>query len=212
VADAQLYLPTAGGGTTTLHGSGMGDFVYVPHVGYAIKESEEDATYFAFSPYFHLPTCNYDDKKTINIGRHRWQFDEEVMVGQRFLNAIFVEAIGAASFYTKNDDFIPPGTTAPLGLKQAATFSFTGHASANVTKSVFLGASYYVAANGKETIVTPAGDQAGPPSQTIQSLRGTVGIRPAEPFLILVQYQTDIAASGGASISRFVGARASYLF
>src|SRR5262249_33234407 len=106
VADAQLYLPAAGGGTTTLHRSGLGDFVFLPHVGYTIRESEENVTYFAFTPYFHFPTGNYNDKKIINVGHHRWQFDEELVVGQRFLGAFFLEAMGTATFYTQNDDFI----------------------------------------------------------------------------------------------------------
>jgi hypothetical protein len=213
VADALVFAPGPGGTTATFQGSGLGDLVFLPTVGYAIKESDAAATYFAFSPYFHFPTGNYDDKHLVNIGTHRFQFDEEVCVGQRLLGgALFLEALGAATFYTKNDDFIPPGTTMALALKQAPTYSATLHASANVTKSVWVGGSYYVTANGKETIATPAGDMTAVPQQTVQSLRATVSLRPAEPLQLLLQYQNDIAASGGGTISRFVGARLSYLF
>jgi hypothetical protein len=212
VADAQLY--TAAG---TLNGSGLGDLAYLPTIAYVVDESEQNQTYFAFSPYFHAPTGNYDAKRVINIGNHRWQFDEEVCVGQRFAGAFFVEAVGAATFYTKNDDFIPPsllatGQTTAFSLSQAPTLSATLHASANVTKSIWVGASYYATANGKYTLATPAGNQTAVEEQTVQSVRATVGIRPVEPFLLLVQYQNDLAATNGATISRFLGARASYVF
>jgi hypothetical protein len=212
VADAQLY--TAQG---AINGSGIGDVVYLPTLGYTIDETEKDQTYFAFSPYFHAPTGSYDDKRPINIGNHRWQFDEELCIGQRFLGGFFVEALAAATFYTKNEDFIPPtalaaGETTRLTLSQAPTYSATLHASANLTKSLWLAGSYYAAANGKYTVTTPVGDQTAIEQQTVQSVRATVGIRPVEPFLLLVQYQNDVAASGGATISRFFGARASYTF
>jgi hypothetical protein len=210
-ADAQLFLQEPGG-TRTLHGSGLGDLVYLPTIGYSIKESDDAATYFAFSPYFHLPTGNYDDKKVINIGSHRYQFDEEICVGQRLLGLLYLEALGAATFYTKNDDFIPPGTTTALTLKQAATFSATFHASANISKAVWVGGSYYLTANGRETLETPVGDETAVKPQTIQSVRATFGVRPVEPLLILLQYQNDVAASGDGTISRFVGGRVSYAF
>jgi hypothetical protein len=81
-----------------------------------------------------------------------------------------------------------------------------------VSKAVWFGASYYASANGKESIETPAGDVTAVKQQTIQSARFTASIRPAEPLQILFQYQNDLAASGGASISRFFGARISYVF
>jgi hypothetical protein len=206
-ADVEFYTPT-----TVLHGSGIGDLVYLPTFGYVFHESDEDQTYVAFSPYFHAPTGTYDPKRPINIGNHRWQFDEELCIGQRFLGGFFVEALAAATFYTKNDDFIPPGQTTAFTLSQANTYSATVHASANVTKSIWFGGSYYVTANGQSTLETPLGNVTAVNQQTVQSFRATVGIRPVEPFLLLLQYQNDLEATGGGTISRFVGARASYTF
>jgi hypothetical protein len=211
VVDAQVYIPT-GTGTAMAYGAGVGDLVYLPTIGYAINQSEKSSTYFGFSPYFHIPLGTYDDKRAVNIGKHRWQFDEEVAIGQRFGGSFFVEALGAATFYTKNDDSLVAGTMTKISLRQSPTFTGTAHATANVSKEVWFGASYYYVATGKLTAETPEGDQTAVGRQTVQSLRLTVALRPVEPLLLLLQYQNDIAASGGATISRFAGVRVSYLF
>ncbi|WP_394825745.1 transporter [Pendulispora albinea] len=209
--DAQVYIPTATG-TTTAHGSGIGDLIYLPTIAYSIKESESSVTYFAFSSYFRVPTGNYDHRRAVNAGSNRWQFDEQVVVGQRLLNILVLEALGAVSFYTKNDDAIAAGTTTRIELSQSPTFTGTVHVSADVTKELWLGASYYYTANGEVTASTPTGDRTATEQQSVQSLRGTVGIKPVAPLQLLLQYNTDIAATHGATISRFVGVRFSYRF
>ncbi|WP_394821623.1 transporter [Pendulispora albinea] len=213
VVDAQVYLPGQGGqGTTTLHGSGMGDLSYLPTIGYAIKWSEKDFTYFVFSSYLRAPTGNYDPRRPVNVGTNRWTFDEQAGIGHRFLGMFLVEAVGAAIFYTKNDDYILPGTSRRVSLQQRPTFNGTVHASMDISKEIWLGASYHYFRNGRVAASGPEGELTATDRQSIQSIRATVGLRPVEPLQVLLQYQTDIVATRGATISRFVGLRLSYRF
>jgi hypothetical protein len=215
VVDVSVYepLPPPGIGSTTLHASGLGDLTYLPTVGYSLTEDEASHThtYFAFTPYITAPTGSYDAAKLVNLGDNRWRVQPQVVAGQRVLKALTLELIGNVVLYGSNDQFLVPGVGTAT-LNQDMTLGMEAHVAADLSPTFYLSTSYYLASLGKRTIDTPAGTAAVADSQTIQTLRFTYGIKIEKGTNLLLQYNQDVAASGGASITQFFGARVAHVF
>jgi hypothetical protein len=215
VVDVNVYVPAAppSVGSTTLHASGLGDATYLPTVGYTV--SEDDAThthtYFAFTPFITAPTGNYSSTNPVNIGDHRWRVQPQLVVGQRFMKAFTAEIEGNLALYTDNSTFgLPTGGT--VTMKQAVTIGMEAHLAVDLSPTFYAAISYYVDALGKQTLDTPAGTAPLTDAQTIQTLRFTYGINVTRGTNLLLQLNQDIEASGGATISRFFGARVAQVF
>jgi Putative MetA-pathway of phenol degradation len=215
VVDLSVYEPVAapGIGSTTLHTSGLGDATYLPTIGYAVSEDEatKTHTYFAFTPYITAPTGNYDSTKLVNLGDHRWRVQPQIAVGQRFLKALTAELIGNVVLYGSNDEFVVPGVGTAT-LKQSTTAGMEAHLAADLSPTFYLSLSYYLAAVGKRTFDTPGGTVTVADTQTTQTLRFSYGIKVEKGTNLLLQYDQDIAESGGAPITRFFGARVAHVF
>jgi outer membrane putative beta-barrel porin/alpha-amylase len=205
--------PAPAVGSTTLHASGLGDATYLPTIGYSVSEDDltHTHTYVAFTPYITGPTGTYDSTKLVNLGDHRWRVQPQIVVGQRFLKALTAEVVGNFVWYGDNDEFLVPGLGTTT-LKQDLTAGMEVHLAADLSPTFYLAASYYLAAVGKRTVDTPAGAVTADDSQMIQTLRFSYGIRIEKGTNVLLQYNQDVAASGGASITRFFGVRVAHVF
>jgi hypothetical protein len=220
IVPLSVYLPmidlTGYSPLGTLHESGFDDLVYNPTIGYVVTEdAQHDAhTVFALTQYLTMPTGHYDAALPVNIGEHRWKYQPEIAVAQRYRN-VTAEAVGNVSFHGDNPDFaVPMVGTRSLGQKP--TFGADFHLTADLAPAVYAGVSYYIVANGRSSVdlSTPAGttnvtitDQA-----TVQTLRFTIGVRFSLTSLLLLQFNQDVAASNDATISRFFGIRFSQVF
>jgi hypothetical protein len=214
VADAAIYAPTTTPGqTTTLHASGIGDTLFGPSLTYAVAQDEFTHTYFALTGYALAPTGVYDVAKPFNIGENRWRFQPQIAAGQRFLKAMTAEIVADVGFHTANSDFgLGPGL--PVGrLTESPTYGLEVHLTGDLSPDFYLAVSYYLETIGRRTVWiddVPA-PGAGTPARVFQTLRFTWGIRFEKSTLLLLQFEQDVAASDGGSISRFVGARLSHL-
>jgi len=204
VADQTVYLPMA-----TINTSGLYDLTYLPTIGYYVTEDEksETHTYFAATVYVTAPTGNYDTAKPVNFGENRWRIQPLLTVGQRFAKAFTFEVNGSAAIYTSNSKFNTGMALATL--KQDPTIGFDAHLGADLGSSWFAGISYYLAADGQRTLDLP-GTPIVQKAQTTQTMRFTYGIHIEKFSTLLLQYNQDIEESGGAPITRFLGARFSH--
>jgi hypothetical protein len=205
--------------TTVLHTSGIGDFTYLPTVGYTITENKEEQTHtvLAATMYFSAPWGSYNAAYPISIGDNRWRFQPQVGVSQRFLKIATLDLVGSLAFYTTN-----PASFTPMGyvsLKQSQTFGLEAHATVDLSPDLYAGLSYYFAGIGERddfvppSATSPGGTLPFPPSvaaQNVQTVRFTFGIRAEKATLLLLQYNQDVAETGGATASRFIGARLSH--
>ena len=211
VADATIHVPNpATGLSSTIYGAGLGDLIIVPTAVYEIPEGPSSSSFVGASSYVTAPTGNYDDTKLVNIGSNKWAFKQELMVGQKFAKRMTLEVIPSITFYTANDDF----RTAPTeihSLHQLPTEEIDVHYMADIAPYFGLGLSYYAVANGRAKLAFDD-DATTTKQQTIQSVRVTGAIRVEKQSLLYLTFNQDIAASGGASISHFVGARISHFF
>jgi hypothetical protein len=212
VVDVALYapVPMQPGLTTTLHTSGVGDISYFPTIGYTIPENETTHTVLAATVYVTAPTGSYSSSRLVNIGDNRWRIQPQIGVSQRFLKLLTVDLVGNLAFYTSNTAF--PTPNGYVTLTQNQTFGLEAHATADLTADTYLGVSYYMQAAGERDIsaaMLPLTEYE--PKQTVQTARFTLGVRVEKATLLLLQYNQDIDASGGAPITRFFGARLSHL-
>jgi hypothetical protein len=164
------------------------------------------------SLYITAPVGSYDNTKNVNIGNHRWTIKPEIALGQRFMKRYTFELLGNITFYTDNTDFnVPAAHSAGHTLAQSATPGLEAHFMADVTDVLEMGVSYYIFGNGKQTL-TDLGGALATPQSTVNTVRGTVGIRIEQRSIIYLQYNQDLHASGEGSVSRFWGARIAHAF
>ncbi len=212
VVDVAVYapVPMQPGLTTTLHTSGVADLTYLPTIGYVIPENETTHTVVAATAYVTGPSGSYDASRLVNIGDNRWRIQPQVGVSQRFLKVATFDLVGSLAFYTKNPAF--PTPQGFVTMTQNQTFGLEAHAAVDLSPDFYVSASYYLAAIGERDVESlpalPLSTYA--PEQTVQSVRFSFGIRAEKATLLLLQYNQDIEATGGASISRFIGARLSH--
>jgi hypothetical protein len=212
VAEATAYnIPISATELATLHASGIGDLTYLPTAIWEQPEGPGLSSIIGASLYITAPVGSYDDTKNINIGNHRWTIKPEIALGQRFLKRYTLELVGNITFYTDNTDFNVPGAGAGHTLSQSGTPGLEAHFMADVTDVLEMGVSYYIFGNGKQTL-SDLGGVVATPEQTVNTVRGTVGIRVEQRSIIYLQYNQDLHASGGASVTRFWGARIAHAF
>jgi hypothetical protein len=215
VVDATVYapVPMMPGETVTLHTSGIGDPTYLPTVAYIFPEGDLTHTYLAGTVYLTPPLGNYDSNRLVNIGDNRWRIQPQLAVGQRFLKALTVDLLGSIALYTENDKFGTGPGQPTVTMKQDPTLGLEAHLGADLSPTFFLGLSYYLAAAGQRSISAPMlPETVIDKEQTTQTLRFTFGVHIEKGSLLLLQYNQDIEASGGATISRYIGARLSHVF
>ncbi len=215
VVDVAVYAPTPTPGlTTTVHTSGVADLTYLPTIGYTIPENETTHTVIAATAYVTAPTGTYSAASPVNIGDNRWRFQPQIGLSQRFLKVLTFDLIGNLAFYTSNKNFLVsgPAGSGDVTLTQSQTFGLEAHLAADLSPDMYVGASYYLQAAGERDISAeklPLSQYV--PEQTTQTARFTYGIRVEKATALLLQYNQDVAASGGAPITRFIGARLSHL-
>ncbi len=218
VADVTAYTPAMPGSPAdvALHASGIGDFELLPTLGYLRPEGQFNHTYIGLTPYFSFPTGQYDVNHPVNVGTHRYWFEQEIGLGQRFYKVFDVELVGNVTEYTDNDKF---AITSPLGQLQGSlthkvSGAFAAHLTMDVAEHVYVGVSYYLTVNGQQnfTEVPLHIDEQAIAQQTVQTLRFGIGIRVDPQTLLLPQYNQDIHATGSAGISRFIGLRVSHFW
>lgn len=195
---------------STLHVSGLGDATYLPTIGYIIPEDETTHTVIAATANITAPTGSYSSSQPVNVGDNRWRIQPNVDVSQRFLKKLTVDLVGDLAFYTANNaSFTPMGY---VKMTQNQTFGLEAHVTADLSADMYVGLSYYLNAIGERDLTIPMlGVQPAAPSETVQTVRFTYGIRVEKGTLLLLQYNQDIEESGGVAISRFFGARLSHV-
>ncbi|HEY2735566.1 MAG TPA: transporter [Polyangiales bacterium] len=200
-----------------IHGSGVGDVEYFPTIAYTIAEGADGSshTVLAFNPRISLATGNYDEGKIINTGANRVTFKPQIGIGQRFLKSMTAELVANIGIHSTNNNFVFPnpmtGALANTPAKQDPDLIIDAHLGMDLSRTFFLGASYYYDKAGAVKF-TAMNNFVATEAQTVQSLRFSFGIRIDQNTLALLQFNQDISASNGASIERWFGVRLSHVF
>jgi Putative MetA-pathway of phenol degradation len=213
--DYTLYEP----GGSPLHGSGFTDPEYFPTIAYVVPEgspSSQTHTVFAFNPRVTIPVGTYDTNNLINAGQHRVTFKPQISIAQRFAKVFTAEIVGNIAIHSTNSKFVFPipmmNALATTSMTQDSDLFIDAHLGADLSKTFFLGASYYYSKIGQQKLTELPGEPVATKSGSVSSLRFSLGIRVEKNTLLLLQVDQNFAASGSAAIDRFAGIRISHVF
>lgn len=195
LANAQVIVPfgnasldVAGPGQNS---SGIGDIILLGTIW--LVNSPQSKTYLAFSPYFFLPTGEYDSDQGLNLGGNRWAFREEVNFTQGFdlipNHLLYFEVTTGFDFYTTNDDYL-----GGQDLAQDPLFNLESHLSIDLAKNWAVSFDYYGHWGGSTELddVEVANSEIN--SQTIG---GTLTYSFAPGWQLLLQYKEDVKNDNG---------------
>ena len=104
------------------HASGMGDLTLGPVVKFLLDPETRDV--FSIAPFITLPTGNYDNDDSLNLGDNRWSGVLQLAYVKHFGTNWALDTIGDVSIYGKNDDFGMAGAE----LKQKPRYEVQTHA------------------------------------------------------------------------------------
>ncbi|MCB9651380.1 MAG: transporter [Alphaproteobacteria bacterium] len=223
VVDATAHIPDPTGTlplSYTARGSGVADILFLPTIGYGMTQDKATATHTwaALTTYFTIPVGAYDKTRLVNVGRNRLAINPLLVVGQRFMKIFTAELMGGLTWYGKNTEIDVPMLDEDAALSQKLSYSFMAHLGVDLHPTFFLGASYYLNANGDQTLELSKLNVPTPPADTVtpgttsHALRLNMGFRLGRTTVLLAQYHDEIGGTEGAARSRFFGLRLSHVF
>jgi hypothetical protein len=194
LANAQVIIPfgeaSLEAGPTDDSSSGIGDIILLGTFWFV--SDDKTKTYFAFSPYFFLPTGDYDDNRIINMGGNRWAFREEFNFTKgwevRPDHNLYFEVTTGVDFFADNDEY--QGNDE---LSQDPLFNLESHLSYDLTKNLAVSFDYYGHWGGDSDV----NDVHQDASINTQTIGGTVTYGFAPGWQLLLQYREDVKVDNG---------------
>lgn len=183
--------------------SGIGDTTGNVTVWYPLLSKNDNMFWLAAGLYVAAPTGQYNNDKFINMGANRWNYRIEVVPVAWKYKAFSLEVVGNVDFYTDNDDY----TVNHLTLKQDPLYSAFGHITYDVTKTFWVGASYFLHTGGE----TKINDVEQNDSVTEHKLMFTTAFQTTAQTQLMLQYATDVHMSDGVSTNA-IQARFAYFW
>lgn len=209
---------------TVTHTSGIGDLRFFPTIAYNIVEDPMTATHttIALSAWVYFATGSYDGAKMLNVGENRMTIAPELILGQRLFKVLTIEAYAAPVIRLDNKDFsglIPSPNpayggakvpTSKVTLSQELSLMAGAIVGVDLSKVAQVALTYSLDSVGKRLVEAPLqgiGLQQYEASQTIHSLRVTLGANLGETTHLLLQLSEEFAGSAEAHLGRYIGLR-----
>ena len=208
LANAQIIVPfghvsTESNSSLEDSSSGIGDAILLGSFWFV--NDAKTKTYLAYSPYFFLPTGDYDQKQAVNMGDNRWAFREEVNFTKGWEvtpdHNLFFEVTTGFDFYTDNDEY-----AGNKNLSKDPLFNLESHISYDLTKMLTLSFDYYGHWGG----ATAIDDVDQHNSANIQTLGSTLALNFAPGWQALIQYKRDVKTADDGPEAEVVQARIFY--
>lgn len=208
LANAQFIIPFGHASIDDAGGlddssSGLGDLILLGTFWFV--NDAKTKTYFAFSPYFFLPTGDYDENQAVNMGNSRWAFREEFNFTKGWEvkpgHNLYVEVTTGVDLFTDNDDMSNNRT-----LSQDPIFNLESHISYDLTKDVALSLDYYGHWGGSTAIDDVDQHNSG----NTQILGSTLAFNFAPGWQILLQYKQDVHVADDGPEAQVIQARLFY--
>ncbi|QRN94455.1 transporter [Archangium violaceum] len=222
-AAANVNITSAATGGQQVGMTGISDPIYAPTIGYGFNEQSDHPTALAGTLYVTIPVGEYDPNRgPLNIGQNRWVFRPQLSIYQRY-KILTAQLVGNVGFTTTNDDFrlnVAPAGAPPTLVQfensRELSYGFEGHLAVDLSKSFYIALSYFLTANGKQNLRADLeGQQLNrvlSEKQTVQTVRLSPTIRLNPSSLLMLQYQRDFRATGGASRNQAYQIRFTHFF
>jgi hypothetical protein len=171
--------------------SGLGDIQLV--AGLWPYANREKGLYLVPGVYVTVPSGNYDNEKSVNMGANRWAFKPELDFTWKS-GKWCVELQSNIEFYTDNDEF---GAN-KLTLERDPVITAGSHVTYDITKSFWAGASLgWVWGGGTRVNGINANDEL---STGVWML--TMNYRITKHWGILMNYASDFAVKNGPALNQ----------
>ncbi|MGH8809121.1 MAG: transporter, partial [Noviherbaspirillum sp.] len=182
--------------------SGVGDLILAATVW--LVNQPQSNTYFGISPFLTLPTGQYDNSKSLNLGENRSKFTLQAGYITGLGKKLSLDLVADVTLYGNNKDFGPAGAT----LKQEASYQAQAHLRYLATPAFDLRAGLSKTITG-ETSVNGA-DQNDRGSTSKLSLGAAYFLRPTTQ--VLATYGRDLSVREGFKESNRINLRLLQIF
>lgn len=183
--------------------SGTGDFTANLTAWYPLFLEKDNMFWLGGDVYVTAPTGKYNKEKLVNLGANRWNYRFEFAPICWIHNRFTLEVIGGIDIYTDNSEY----TSSSFKLEQDDVYSIFGHITYDITKTFWLGASYFYHTGG-ETKVNGVSQHNKMEEQKIMF---TAAFLTTPQTQLLLQYATDVSMDNGLS-SNAIQTRFVYFF
>jgi hypothetical protein len=197
VADPQVILPFGNASldidslNLSEDSDGIGDLILL--CTFWLVNNPESKTYLGLTPYFYLPTGEYDENQTVNMGANRFAFQGEVGFVKGWEvqpgHNLYFEVAPSIFVYGDNDDYLGNNE-----LSQDPVFALESHLSYDLTQNLVFGLSYYGQWGGTSEVNGVEDDGTEINTQTIGA---TMAYNFAPGWQFLLQYKQDVKVDYG---------------
>jgi hypothetical protein len=202
--DPQLILPVGELALKNDQSSGIGDATLAATIWFI--NNKEGKFYLGYSPFFTIPTGQYDRDNSINLGANRWATKQEVCIAKGFGDRTWLEVAVNAQFYSDNTNAAGLDNRKVTSSKDPG-FGAETHLSYNLTKDLFGSLDYYYAGGGETTL-----DSVRQEDWASTHTAGITFAYMLNPTTQLMShFDSDIAVANGIRTSTF-GLRLGFIF
>jgi len=203
VADPQFILPFGSSsfdmGARSDDSDGIGDLILL--CTFWLYNNPETKTYVGLTPYFYLPTGDYDDDQIVNLGANRFAFQAEVGLVKGWEvqpgHNLYLEVSPSLYFYGDNDDY-----NGNQELSQDPVFALESHLSYDLTEQLVFGLSYFGQWGDKSEV---DGVKVDGTNINTQTLGASIAYNFAPGWQFLLQYKQDVKVNYGVEAQVFQG-------
>ncbi|MBM9614215.1 transporter [Desulfobulbus rhabdoformis] len=191
VADPQFILPFGNAYLDGDRSDGIGDLILL--CTFWVVNNPETKTYVGFTPYFYLPTGEYDENSAVNMGTNRYAFQAEVgfVKGWEVQTGhnLYLEVSPSVFFYGDNDDY-----QGNKELSQDPSFALETHLSYDLTSNLVVGLSYYGQWGGESEV---DGSKISGSELDNHAIGAQLAYNFAPGWQFMLQYKRDIQVDYG---------------
>ncbi len=202
--DPQFILPVGEASLIDSQSSGIGDLTLAATIWFI--NDKENKFIFAYTPYFTLPTGQYDSTNAVNLGGNRFTTKQEMTVAKGFGENAWLELTVNCEFYFNNEDVLNAYGEKST-MSQDPSVGGEAHFSYSFTKQFFGSADYFYRYAGETTV-----DGV---SMNDWDSRHTVGVSfgymLTDTTQLLTYFKTDAALYNGIRTST-LGLRLAFIF
>lgn len=169
-----------------------------------LVNNPETNTYFAITPYLSLPTGDYDNSKSLNLGENRWKLTLQAGLNAEISNKVHFDLATDITTYGNNTEYGASSAT----LKQDQSYQATTHLRYIFSPAFQLSAGWSTVWGG-ETEVN--GVKKGDALRTTKFILGAAYLfRPSTQFS--GTYSRDLSVKNGFMVSNRLLLRLSQAF
>jgi hypothetical protein len=202
--DPQLILPVGELSLPDNQSSGIGDLTLAATIWFI--NNKESKFILAYTPYFTLPTGQYDRDNGINLGANRWSTKQEITIAKGFGDKTWLEVTFNGQFYTDNNN-APGADNRKVTSSKDPNFGGEAHLSYNFTPAFFGSMDYYCLFGGRTKL---DGERQDDEAST-HTVGATFAYMLTPSTQLMTYFKTDAAVYNGVRTST-IGLRLGLIF